>query len=91
MSKPNIPDMVTYQGKEYQIKYRYERSKDATTGVVKSSGGKTIAYLEDFNPENKERTILATASSRCSRKDNFHKKLGRHIAAGRLVKALVPQ
>ncbi len=90
MSKQALPDKVTYQNKEYQIKFRYERPKDQT-GKTASKRGKTIAYLEDYNPETIERKIVLSAEASCFHLDNFQKKRGRMIAAGRLLKSLAHQ
>ena len=64
------------------VKFRHIRNymTDFRTGenVISNMGGATIAYKEVG--ENKIRFAVAL----CSEKDNFSKKTGRTIAAGRL-------
>lgn len=81
-------EKVTYKGKEYNIKYQYERKKDKD-GHILSNGGKTTAYIDEMlDSEKKLFAIVAKAEAHCSKKENFSKKLGRKIATGRLKKQI---
>lgn len=60
------------------IKFAHVRNKDKD-GHPTAHGGITVAY--DVNDDNE---VIAFASARCSRKENYCKAIGRTIATGRL-------
>ncbi len=53
------------------------------THLIEPRGGKTVVQV--FNDEG---VLLNDAEARCSRLDNYNKKLGRLIAEGRALKGL---
>lgn len=65
--------------KKYDVKYMHLRNRDCY-GHFEAKGGYTIAYV----PANEERTCYDVGVARCSKKDNYVKKLGRTQAKERL-------
>lgn len=60
------------------IHYRPADKKDPHGVAVAPKGGATVAISEDD-------TMLHFAIGRCSDRDIFNKKIGRHVALGRLT------
>ena len=61
------------------IQYIHRRPSSKTTAGPASHGGYTIAYRET------DKNCIEYNVAMCSTRDNFNKKLGREIAAGRLI------
>lgn len=80
------PQFVTYNGKNYKVRYAHERTTDLA-GTIIPKGGATIAYISDSRHDNKQPPLISEMAV-CSDKDTYDKKLGRKIALGRLLKKL---
>lgn len=59
-------------------KIQFIHRRPIQNGLIANSGGFTVAYMED-GPNG-----IHAAFAQCSRRDNFNKRLGRTVAAGRL-------
>lgn len=71
---------------KFRVRYRHIRmaEEDGTDkGKILPRGGRTTAYIMDEDGK-----VLEEAHADCSEKDNYSKKIGRVIAAGRLHKKL---
>ena len=66
-----------------KIKYIHLRKLDSD-GKPLTKGGATIAYRSSPHPFQHEETLVEYVVAYCSDKDNFSKKIGRHISGGRL-------
>jgi hypothetical protein len=65
-----------------RVKFRHERLYDNNFVIANPRGGKTIATI--VLPDGTE----VTGESRCSKKDNYSKRLGRDISLGRALASL---
>ncbi len=64
-----------------RVKFRHERLYN-DIAIAKPRGGKTIATI--VLPDGTE----VTGESRCSKRDNYSKRLGRDISLGRALASL---
>jgi len=66
-----------------KIQFIHRRPVDAATRDFSSRGGFTVAYRAVPEDNHVEYSVAV-----CSDRDNFNKKLGRDIAAGRLTRGM---
>jgi hypothetical protein len=80
------PIRVTYQGKQFIVKYLYEQGEEIIKGKysLRPIKGKTTAYMGDI----KSPFDGITAVAYCAMADNFNKKKGRTIATVRLMQMI---
>jgi hypothetical protein len=82
-----VKETAYFEGKEYVVKYRHERTI-GDDGYPKSHGGKTEAYIVLEYDKDGQPTSIISGIADCSKHDRFIKRMGRMIAKGRLLKRL---
>src|SRR5258706_13890006 len=85
MPKPVFPA-------DKSVKFVHLRDIDMDNGQALPQGGITVAFTLVKEREDPEGTDLYWAArAECSQRDNFCKKIGRSIAAGRLRKGQIDE
>jgi hypothetical protein len=82
--RPTLPEGHTVRF--HHQRYHKNAYKIGSKAIVDPKGGSTLAVVRDA-----EGIIVAEAEARCSRKDNFTKRIGRDISLGRALKTLGAQ